>query len=98
MEMVRSQFNLPSSSSSPPTITLDDQLITGDVENLPSAVPSQDSGLDLRQLAKEQLANEKAGQSNQLGSKVEERWNMYRDLLGSQVRLSLHGNSDCDAV
>ena len=98
MEMVRSQFNLPPSSSLPPTITLDDQLITGDGESLPSAVPTKDSGPDLRRLAEEQLANEKAAQLNQLGSKVEERWNTYQDLLGSQVRLSLHGNGDCDAV
>ena len=96
MEMVKSQFNLP--TSSPPTITLDDQVITGDTESLPSAVRSTDSGLDLRKLAEEQLTNEKAGRLNQLGAKVEERWTTYRDLLGSQVQLALHRSDECDSA
>lgn len=48
-----------------------------------------DLGPDLRQLAKESLEKERRGQLNQLGSRVQERWNTYRELLGSQGRTGL---------
>lgn len=48
-----------------------------------------DLGPDLRQLAEESLEEERRGQLNQLGSRVQERWNTYRELLGSQGRTGL---------
>ena len=48
-----------------------------------------DLGPDLRQLAEESLEEERRGLLNQLGSRVQERWNTYQELLGSQGQTGL---------
>ena len=58
---------------------------SGDDDNITVA----DLGPDLRQLAEESLEEERRGLLNQLGSRVQERWNTYRELLGSQGRTGL---------
>ena len=104
MEMVRSQFNLSAvpAPTQCPTIKLEDSDVTGDTERLASETakvsPHNDiAGLDLRDFAEKNLAKERAGQLNLLGGKIEERWNMYRELLGSQTRVAL-GSADYDSV
>ena len=102
MDMVRSQFYLPATSAGAPSIQLQHQNTTGDVNILRSediATPSNSShtaacdevdlGPDMRQLAEESLEEERRGQLNQLGSRVQERWNTYQELLGSQGRTGL---------
>ena len=96
---------LASASGRAPSIQLQYQTTAGDINILRSednAMPSKpshttannnimmvDLGPDLRQLAEESLEEERHGQLNQLGSRVQERWNTYRELLGSQGRTGL---------
>lgn len=103
MDMVRSQFHLPTASARAPSIHLQHQNTTEDINILrpeDDAMPSKSShtaacdnmvdlGPDLRQVAEESLEEERRGQLNQLGSRVQERWNTYQELLGSQGRTGL---------
>ena len=105
MEMIRSQFSLLTTT---PTVQVDDHTVTGHVhthveegsrteqKESVATLSCPDGGPDLRQIAEKSLAKEKAGQRNQLGEKIEERWRTYQELLGSQVRGSL-GSADYDS-
>ena len=98
MDMVRSQFHIPSTSARAPSIQLQHQNTTGDInilslgDNAKSThtaicdTCTMELGPDWRQLAEESLEEERRGQLNQLGSRVQERWNTYRELLGSHGR------------
>ena len=101
MEMVRSQFNLQAAPA--PTIKLEDCNAAGGVDRLSTepvtlAHNNDCAGLDLRELAEKSLAEERASQLNLLGGKIEERWNTYRELLGSQTRVTLGSAADFDSV
>ena len=98
MDMVRSQFHVPSTSPGAPSIQLQHQNTTGEINILNTEKSSHtamcdtcmmDLGPNWRQLAEESLEEERRGQLNQLGSRVQERWNTYRELLGSQGRTGL---------
>ena len=101
MEMIRSQFDLHPEQEPAPTILLqvDDQEILGDVSSAPVTVPApcHKSGLDLRLLAEQSLAEERAGQLNQLGAKIQEQWNVYQELLGLHTQVAF-GTEDSDSV
>lgn len=88
MEMVRSQFHLPTPA---PAIQLGHCDSAGYLDSAPasSSHGSLEVGPDLRQLAEERLAEEKANQLNQLGTRIQERWKSFQELLGSQVRGAL---------
>ena len=98
MDMVRSQFHIPSTSARAPSIQLQHQSTTGDInilslgDNAKSThtatcdTYTMELGPDWRQLAEESLEEERRGQLNQLGSRVQERWNTYQELLGSHGR------------
>ena len=112
MEMVRSQFHLPTSAAAAaPSIQLQHQNTAGDIRvqhiqdsddsaqakssHTATAYDSMELGPNLKRLAEESLEEERCGQLNQLGSRVQERWNTYRELLGSQGRIGL-GTEECD--
>ena len=100
MEMVRSEFDLQPPLVPAPTIQLqvDDHGITGDIDlgGAPTTTTHK-TGPDLMKLAEQSIAEEKAGQLNQLGGKIQERWTVYQELLGSHTRIG-YGGEDNDSV